>query len=224
VAVLAPGWLDHFIFNEYYKTEKNFCSSWPTHCARNTRLWWMPGSFYRSTTPGLPGRWDMMKPEPTVEAYRKFAQLRIDAINHALAGIPEERVRYHLCWGSWHGPHTHDLPLEHIIDLILQVKGADLLLRGRQCAARARMARMATGEIAGRQDPDAGGRQPCHQPRRASLARRRPDPALRRDRPPQERRRRHGLRSRRPARADLAWAKLRTLVEGVRLASQSLRA
>ena len=38
------------------------------------------------------------------------------------AGIPEEKVRYHLCWGSWHGPHTHDLPIEHIIDLILQVK------------------------------------------------------------------------------------------------------
>jgi len=60
----------------------------------------------------------MLKPQPTVEAYRKFAKLRIDAVNHALAGIPEERVRYHLCWDSWHGPHTHDLPLEHIIDLI----------------------------------------------------------------------------------------------------------
>ena len=64
----------------------------------------------------------MLKPEPTIEAYRKFARLRIDAVNHALVGIPEERVRYHLCWGSWHGPHTHDLPLEHIIDLILEVK------------------------------------------------------------------------------------------------------
>jgi 5-methyltetrahydropteroyltriglutamate--homocysteine methyltransferase len=64
----------------------------------------------------------MLKPEPTIEAYRKFARLRIDAVNHALVGIPEERVRYHLCWGSWHGPHTHDLPLEHIIDLMLEVK------------------------------------------------------------------------------------------------------
>ena len=63
----------------------------------------------------------MLKPEPSVEAYREFARRRIDAVNHALAGIPEERVRYHLCWGSWHGPHTHDLPLEHIIDLILEV-------------------------------------------------------------------------------------------------------
>jgi 5-methyltetrahydropteroyltriglutamate--homocysteine methyltransferase len=57
-----------------------------------------------------------------VEAYRKFAKLRIEAVNHALRGIPEEKVRYHLCWGSWHGPHTHDLPLEHIVDLILEVK------------------------------------------------------------------------------------------------------
>jgi 5-methyltetrahydropteroyltriglutamate--homocysteine methyltransferase len=64
--------------------------------------------------PGLPDWWDMLKPEPSVEAYRQFARRRIDAVNHALAGIPEESVRYPLCWGSWHGPHTHDLPLEHI--------------------------------------------------------------------------------------------------------------
>ena len=72
--------------------------------------------------PGLPDWWDMLKPEPTIEAYRKFARLRIHAVNHALVGIPEEKVRYHLCWGSWHGTHTHDLQLEHIIDLILEVK------------------------------------------------------------------------------------------------------
>jgi hypothetical protein len=41
-----------------------------------------------------------------IETYRKFARLRIDAVNHALAGVPEERARYHLYWGSWHGPHT----------------------------------------------------------------------------------------------------------------------
>ena len=52
----------------------------------------------------------------------RFARLRVDAINHALAGIPEEKVRYHLCWGSWHGPHTHDIPMQHIVGLVLQVK------------------------------------------------------------------------------------------------------
>lgn len=54
--------------------------------------------------------------------YREWAQLRVDALNHALRGIPEERVRYHVCFGSWHLPHISDAPLEDIVDLILQVK------------------------------------------------------------------------------------------------------
>jgi 5-methyltetrahydropteroyltriglutamate--homocysteine methyltransferase len=54
--------------------------------------------------------------------YREWAELRVDALNHALRGIPEDRVRYHVCFGSWHLPHTSDAPLEEIIDLILRVK------------------------------------------------------------------------------------------------------
>jgi 5-methyltetrahydropteroyltriglutamate--homocysteine methyltransferase len=56
------------------------------------------------------------------ERYREWAQLRIDALNHALEGIPEDRVRYHLCFGSWHLPHISDAPLEEIVGFILQVK------------------------------------------------------------------------------------------------------
>ena len=55
------------------------------------------------------------------ERYREWAQLRVDALNHALNGIPEDRVRYHVCFGSWHVPHVADAPLEEIIDLVLQV-------------------------------------------------------------------------------------------------------
>jgi 5-methyltetrahydropteroyltriglutamate--homocysteine methyltransferase len=54
--------------------------------------------------------------------YRKWAELRVEALNHALGGIPEDRVRYHVCFGSWHVPHISDAPLEDIVDLILQVK------------------------------------------------------------------------------------------------------
>src|SRR6266851_2464174 len=54
--------------------------------------------------------------------YRKFAELRVEAINHALAGIPSDRVRYHLCWGSWHGPHVTDVPLRDIGDIVLRVR------------------------------------------------------------------------------------------------------
>jgi len=122
VPVLAPGWLDHFIFNEYYKTEEEFLFALADALREEYRAVVAAGFVLQIDDPGLPDWWDMLKPEPTVEAYRKFARLRIDAVNHALMDIPEEMVRYHLCWGSWHGPHTHDLPLEHIIDLILEVK------------------------------------------------------------------------------------------------------
>ena len=58
--------------------------------------------------PGLPDTWDMANPEPSVEEYKKFATVRVEALNHALRGLPEDRIRYHICWGSWHGPHTTD--------------------------------------------------------------------------------------------------------------------
>jgi 5-methyltetrahydropteroyltriglutamate--homocysteine methyltransferase len=55
------------------------------------------------------------------DAYRRWAQLRVDALNHALAGIPADRIRYHVCFGSWHVPHVADAPLEALIGFILQV-------------------------------------------------------------------------------------------------------
>ena len=122
IAVLAPGWLDHFIFNEYYNTDEEFLFTLAEAVREEYRAVVSAGFVLQIDDPGLPDWWDMIKPEPTVEEYRKFAKLRIEAVNHALVGIPEEKVRYHLCWGSWHGPHTHDLPLEHIVDLVLAVK------------------------------------------------------------------------------------------------------
>ena len=70
---------------------------------------------------GLPDTWDMQVPALSVEEYRKLAVIRIDALNHALDGIPEDRVRYHISWGSWHGPHSTDIPLKKIVDLVLRV-------------------------------------------------------------------------------------------------------
>jgi 5-methyltetrahydropteroyltriglutamate--homocysteine methyltransferase len=55
-------------------------------------------------------------------AFRKWAESHVELVNHALAGIPEEKVRYHVCWGSWKGPHSTDLPLRNVIDLVLRVK------------------------------------------------------------------------------------------------------
>jgi 5-methyltetrahydropteroyltriglutamate--homocysteine methyltransferase len=62
------------------------------------------------------------------EDYRRWAQLRVDALNHALRGLPEDRIRYHICFGSWHGPHAYDPPLRDSIDLVLQVRAKYYLM------------------------------------------------------------------------------------------------
>ena len=54
--------------------------------------------------------------------YRAWAEMQVEAVNHALEGIPEDRVRFHICWGSWHGPHVSDVPLKDVVDLVLKVK------------------------------------------------------------------------------------------------------
>jgi 5-methyltetrahydropteroyltriglutamate--homocysteine methyltransferase len=60
--------------------------------------------------------------------YRRWAELRIEALNHALEGLPRERVRYHVCWGSWHGPHAYDPPLADVVDLVLAVTAGYYLI------------------------------------------------------------------------------------------------
>jgi 5-methyltetrahydropteroyltriglutamate--homocysteine methyltransferase len=120
--VLAPGWLDHFIYNEYYKTDEDYVFALADALRAEYLAVVNAGFVLQVDDPGLPDWWDMIKPAMSVGDYvNKFAKMRIEAVNHALKGIPEDRVRYHLCWGSWHGPHTHDLPFAHIIDLMLQV-------------------------------------------------------------------------------------------------------
>jgi 5-methyltetrahydropteroyltriglutamate--homocysteine methyltransferase len=57
-----------------------------------------------------------------IAGFRKWAAFQVEAVNHALEGIPEDRVRFHICWGSWHGPHKGDVGLKHVVDLLLKVK------------------------------------------------------------------------------------------------------
>ena len=64
----------------------------------------------------------------SVDDYRKWATLRVEALNHALRGIPAEQIRYHVCFGSWHGPHMYDPPLADVIDLILAVNARYYLI------------------------------------------------------------------------------------------------
>jgi len=191
VAVLAPGWLDHFIFNEYYKTEEEFLFALADALREEYRAVVAAGFVLQIDDPGLPDWWDMLKPEPTIEAYRKFARLRIDAVNLALVGIPEEKaqtysfeagnVRHEHEWRVW---QQAKLPPGKML-MPGVVSHATNLVEHPQLVAD-RILRYAA--IVGRENIVAG--TDC------------------------------GLGGR--VHADLAWAKLRALVEGARLASRSL--
>jgi 5-methyltetrahydropteroyltriglutamate--homocysteine methyltransferase len=122
MCVLAPGWLEHFFYNEHYATDEEYLFALADAIKHEYKAIVDAGFILQIDDPALPDTYDMIVPQPPIEEYRKFAAVRIEAVNHALQGIPEDRVRYHICWGSWHGPHTHDLPLKHVIDLMLNVK------------------------------------------------------------------------------------------------------
>jgi 5-methyltetrahydropteroyltriglutamate--homocysteine methyltransferase len=74
--------------------------------------------------------YDRMVPPATLADYRSWVARHVDVLNHALEGIPEDRVRYHVCWGSWPGPHTTDVPLRDIVDLVLKVRAGAFVIEG----------------------------------------------------------------------------------------------
>jgi 5-methyltetrahydropteroyltriglutamate--homocysteine methyltransferase len=121
MCVLAPGWLEHWMYNEHYRTDEEYLFALADAMKHEYKAIVDAGFILQLDDPGLPDTYDMIVPTPTIEDYRKFAEVRVEALNHALKGLPEDRIRYHICWGSWHGPHTHDLPLKHVIDLMLRV-------------------------------------------------------------------------------------------------------
>jgi 5-methyltetrahydropteroyltriglutamate--homocysteine methyltransferase len=74
--------------------------------------------------------YDRMVPPASFDAYRKWVARHVEVLNHAIAGLPPERMRYHVCWGSWPGPHTTDVPLKDIVDLILSVRVGAYVIEG----------------------------------------------------------------------------------------------
>lgn len=121
VPAIAPGMVGRDQ-NRYYPTEEAYRFALADALKTEYRAIVDAGFILQIDDPGLGETWDMIIPAHTLAEYRKMQAINIEALNHALAGIPEDRVRYHLCWGSWQGPHEGDLPLKDIVDLMLSVK------------------------------------------------------------------------------------------------------
>jgi 5-methyltetrahydropteroyltriglutamate--homocysteine methyltransferase len=121
ITSVAPGSLGRRQ-NEYYKSDEEYLFAMAEALREEYRAIVEAGFVLQLDDPGLADTWDLTNPEPTVAEYRKFATLRIEALNHGLRGLPEDRIRYHICWGSWHGPHSTDLPLKDIAEVMLKVR------------------------------------------------------------------------------------------------------
>jgi 5-methyltetrahydropteroyltriglutamate--homocysteine methyltransferase len=118
---LAPGTIEHWLRNQYYKTQEEMLFAIADAMHEEYKAITDAGIILQLDDPDLPDGYHV-HPEMSVADYRKFAQVRADAMNHAIRGIPEEMVRLHICWGSTHHPHTQDIPLADIIDIVYSVK------------------------------------------------------------------------------------------------------
>lgn len=118
LTAIAPGSAAR-VHNVYYQSEQEHIDAWVEALREEYKAITDAGLILQLDDPSLAENWDQINPEPTVQEYLDFTEIRIDAINRAIAGLPKEQIRLHLCWGSWHGPHTTDIELKHILRTVL---------------------------------------------------------------------------------------------------------
>jgi 5-methyltetrahydropteroyltriglutamate--homocysteine methyltransferase len=114
--------------NEYYRNDEELVIALAEALRTEYRTIAQSGILLQVDDARAAVTYDRMVPPASFDEYYRWLGLHVEVLNHALAGIPEDRIRYHVCWGSWPGPHTSDVPLRKIVDLILKVRvGAYLI-------------------------------------------------------------------------------------------------
>jgi 5-methyltetrahydropteroyltriglutamate--homocysteine methyltransferase len=109
------------IGNAYYKTEEELLYACADAMREEYQAILDAGLVLQLDDPAIAENWDQINPEPSVEEYRKFTMIRVEALNYAIRGLPQDRIRFHLCWGSWHGPHTTDIAMRDIVEIMLAI-------------------------------------------------------------------------------------------------------
>jgi 5-methyltetrahydropteroyltriglutamate--homocysteine methyltransferase len=121
LTAVAPASTAYDGVNEFYPSDKDYIFALAEALRQEYLEIFNSGLLLQVDDAVLANMYDHLV-QQSPERYREWAQLRVDALNHALRGIPEDRIRYHVCFGSWHVPHLADAPLEDIVDLIVQVR------------------------------------------------------------------------------------------------------
>jgi 5-methyltetrahydropteroyltriglutamate--homocysteine methyltransferase len=116
--------------NEYYKSDDDLLHAIADAMRTEYRMIVDAGFVVQLDDARNAVTYDRMVPPATFADYRRWLERQVEVINHAIEGIPRDRIRYHVCWGSWPGPHTTDVPLKDIVDLILKVKVGAYVIEG----------------------------------------------------------------------------------------------
>jgi 5-methyltetrahydropteroyltriglutamate--homocysteine methyltransferase len=118
----SPGTIHYTMANQYYPSDEAYLFALADAMREEYRAIANAGLILQIDAPDHAMDRHVTYKQNTVEEFRRAQTIRVDALNHALEGIPEEQIRYHVCWGNYEGPHTHDVPLRDIVDLILRVR------------------------------------------------------------------------------------------------------
>lgn len=121
IAALGPLSLGAGARNEHYSSERDYMMAVAEAVREEYRAITDAGLIVQVDEPEFATSW-MFYPDWTVDRYREYLEFAVEVINHAVHGLPEEQVRFHMCWGSGHRPHTNDIGFEHIADLLFKIK------------------------------------------------------------------------------------------------------
>jgi 5-methyltetrahydropteroyltriglutamate--homocysteine methyltransferase len=116
--------------NEYYRTDEECLIAIGEAMRTEYRMIVEAGFLLQLDDARAAVTYDRMVPPASIADYRKWVAMHMEVLNAAIAGLPPERIRYHVCWGSWPGPHTTDVPLKDIVDLILSARVGAYVIEG----------------------------------------------------------------------------------------------
>ncbi len=121
MTAVSPATLQ-ILHNDFYKTQQEYTIALADAIREEYRAIIDAGFVLQIDDPALVDLYDWwFSTNEDLAAYLKWVEFQVEVLNHALAGLPEDRVRFHICWGSWHGPHSSDVPLKEVVDLLIKV-------------------------------------------------------------------------------------------------------
>ena len=193
---VSPGTIAVFQPNEYYPSHETYLEALANAMREEYEMIVKSGLLLQLDCPDLAmGRHSRFK-HLSDEEFLRYAELQVEALNHALANVPADRVRLHVCWGNYEGTHINDMDCMKIFPIAIKVKPMALLIEGANPRHEHEWEAWTTHQASGRQDSDSRRDRIEHQLCRASRGRRAKADALRRRRRARASHCRHGLRLR----------------------------